>query len=365
MEAAYMRILLTTAHPFPPEIAGGAQSSMQEMAKALVASGHQAALLCGLAGDGLFGLRSRLKLKLGKSDVVCDTHLGIPVFRSWHPWKAAAHVCEKFRPDIVVPHSGLPVRMSTAFQALGVPTMIYFRNVEESDFGGEAASSADGYVANSKFTAARLKSGYGIDAAVIPPLFEADNYRVASTREYVTFINPHPSKGRDIAFELAELLPEEKFMFVRAWSLNQEDEQKLQQVSQRCANVTVMERTDDMQQVYSRTKLVLVPSRWDEAWGRVASEAHFSGIPVIATRIGGLPEAVGPGGILMDIDATGEDWAKALRSLCADSEHYERVAEAALVYSRREGLRKGVLVEHFVEVAKDAVSRQRQGNWAA
>lgn len=335
------------------------------MAQALVARGHQVALLCGLAGDGLFGLRSRLKLKLGKSDVVCDTQFGFPVFRSWHPWEAAAHVCEKFGPDIVVPHSGLPVKMSDAFQALGVPTMIYFRNVDESDFGGEAASSADGYVANSKFTAARLRNDFGIEAMVIPPLFEAENYRVDSTREYVTFINPHPSKGRDIAFDLAELVPEEKFMFVRAWSLNQEDEQKLQQVWQSCANVTVMERTDNMQQVYSRTKLVLVPSRWEEAWGRVVSEAHFSGIPVIATSIGGLPEAVGPGGILMDPDATAQDWAKAVRSLCEDRERYDEVAEAASAYSKRDGLRKGVLVEQFVEIAKETVSRRGQGNRAA
>lgn len=360
-----MRILLTTAHPFPPEIAGGAQSSMQEMAQALVARGHQVALLCGLAGDGLFGLRSRLKLKLRRSDVVCDSNFGFPVFRSWHPWDSAAHVCKHFRPDIVVPHSGLPVRMSKAFQALGVPTMIYFRNVDESDFGGSAVSSADGYVANSQFTATRLKDDFDIEAVVIPPLFEAENYCVDSTREYVTFINPHPSKGRDIAFKLAELVPEEKFMFVRAWSLDQEDEQQLRQVSQDCINVMLMERTDDMLQVYSRTKVLLVPSRWEEAWGRVVSEAHFSGIPVIATSIGGLPEAVGPGGVLMKPEATAGEWASALRSLCQNSERYEQVAKAALAYSQRDGLRKGVLVERFVEAARNTLKQQGRGNRAA
>ncbi|QNE04865.1 glycosyltransferase [Croceicoccus marinus] len=338
---------------------------MQEMAQALIERGHEVALLCGLAGDGLFGLRSRLKLKLGRSDVICDTSLRLPVFRSWHPWEAAAHVRDKFKPDIVVPHSGLPVQMSHSFRALDVPTMIYFRNVDESDFGGDAVASADGYVANSRFTAERLKNDYNIDAVVIPPLFEADNYRVETSRECITFINPHPSKGRDIAFDLAKLLPDEKFIFVRAWSLDQEDESKLQNISQSCANIEVIERTDDMKQIYSRTKVVLVPSRWEEAWGRVVSEAHFSGIPVIATSIGGLPEAVGPGGILMEPEATAEDWSRALRALCKDGQQYSRVARAALDYSRRDGLRKGFLVQQFVETARKTVDSQRQGTRAA
>ena len=54
----------------------------------------------------------------------------------------------------------------------------------------------------------------------------------------------------------------------------------------------------DMRSVYRDTKVLLVPSQWLETWGRVATEAQFSGIPVLASRSGALPEAVGPGGIL-------------------------------------------------------------------
>ncbi len=63
-----------------------------------------------------------------------------------------------------------------------------------------------------------------------------------------------------------------------------------------------------MKQVYRSAKLILMPSMWEEAWGRVATEAQFSGIPVIASNRGGLPESVGPGGVLLDPDGPLEPW---------------------------------------------------------
>ncbi len=57
-------------------------------------------------------------------------------------------------------------------------------------------------------------------------------------------------------------------------------------------------RTMDTRSVYAATRVLLVPSQWKaETWGRVASEAQFSGIPVLASDVGGSPEAVAPGGV--------------------------------------------------------------------
>ena len=62
----------------------------------------------------------------------------------------------------------------------------------------------------------------------------------------------------------------------------------------------------DMRSVYARSRLVLVPSQCDEAWGRIVTEAQISGVPALASDAGGLPEAVGPGGILMPRNAPPE-----------------------------------------------------------
>jgi glycosyltransferase involved in cell wall biosynthesis len=70
-----------------------------------------------------------------------------------------------------------------------------------------------------------------------------------------------------------------------------------------------------MRRIYQSARIVLVPSILNEAWARVVTEAQISGIPILASDRGGLPESVGPGGILVDPDADISDWEKALSRL--------------------------------------------------
>ena len=56
--------------------------------------------------------------------------------------------------------------------------------------------------------------------------------------------------------------------------------------------------------LYAAADVLVVPSRW-EAFGLVAVEAMRAGLPVIATRVGGIPEAVEDGvtGRLIEVDS--------------------------------------------------------------
>lgn len=80
-------------------------------------------------------------------------------------------------------------------------------------------------------------------------------------------------------------------------------------------NVTYMPWENDPSKFYSKTKTLLVPSIWPEPFGRVCVEAGFCGIPVIASRIGGLPEVVGEGGILIREYGSPEKWIEAIESI--------------------------------------------------
>lgn len=57
-------------------------------------------------------------------------------------------------------------------------------------------------------------------------------------------------------------------------------------------------------ELYRRAEALLVPSRY-EPFGIVALEAIASGCPVVASETGGLPEAVGACGMLVEPDAPG------------------------------------------------------------
>lgn len=357
-----MRILLATAHPYLRELIGGAQQSMHTIALELLEQGHDVAVVSGLAGSDVFGFWSRIKLKLTRNTFVRDQSLGYPVFRSWEPWHGLQEVVDRFQPDIGSPQSGFPVKMASAFRDANVPSLVFVRNLEEADYGGDLSQAGDGYVANSKFTARCLKDRYGLTADVIIPVVDGSRYqtKLDSHRNYVTFINPNPIKGRDIAFEIAEQCPEIEFLFVHSWGLNAENQEILDSFLKRTKNVKCIEPTNDMASIYGVTKILLAPSRCEEAWGRIATEAHFSGIPVIATDIGGLPEAVGPGGITLPLNAPASDWAIELRRLLNDVKAYESLSAAALTYSKREQLDCRYLVKEFVRVCDHTIERYRQ-----
>lgn len=61
---------------------------------------------------------------------------------------------------------------------------------------------------------------------------------------------------------------------------------------------------DELFQLMARSAVLLMPVRWEEAFGLVAAEAQMAGCPVVAYRRGALPEVVehGAGGWLVEPD---------------------------------------------------------------
>jgi glycosyltransferase involved in cell wall biosynthesis len=169
----------------------------------------------------------------------------------------------------------------------------------------------------------------------------------------VTLINPVAVKGVDLALRIAALCPDIPFTFVRGWPLGFREEADLRRRLRPLSNVVLRDRTDDMRSIYRDTRVLLVPSQWeDETWGRVVTEAQFSGIPVVASARGGLPEAVGPGGVILEHDAPAAVWAHAVAELWSDRCRYERLSGAALEHSTRPALDPDRHVTRLVETLR-------------
>ncbi|SOB81116.1 Glycosyltransferase involved in cell wall bisynthesis [Sphingomonas guangdongensis] len=356
-----MRILFASAHPYLPQLSGGTQANTHEMAERLIARGHEVAVLAGLTSCGWIGLRGRVLMKVGHGRSAVDTALGYRVYRAWFAWDGAADCVARFRPDVAVVQSGAILRVADALRTSGTPILIYNHNVDFDDHGSDICSFRDEiFIANSTYTAAAYEQGFGISSAVIVPLFDRARYVVEPRRREVLFVNPHPHKGVDIALRLATDCPHIPFRFVRGWPLSEGDAARLNQGVAACPNVRLFPKTDRMAQHYAEARVLLAPSRWKETWGRVATEAQFSGIPVLASNIGGLPEAVGPGGLLVEPDAPASAWRDALEQLWEDTELHDRLAAAALDHSRRAEIDPDRQIRALESMAERAIADRRR-----
>jgi glycosyltransferase involved in cell wall biosynthesis len=331
-----MKVLFAGGTGYTPQFSGGVQSSTHHLVEQLRENGHEASVLAALFGDGMFGFRARAKMKLLRQRAVIDNFPGYPVVRAWFPWEAAGFAVEKLRPDVAVVQCHNSVPIGKALQAKGVPIVVYLRNVEFHELAGDLRELHSAlYIANSEFTARTYKAKFDIDSTVIPPTINPAFYSTPTTGEFVTLINPYEEKGFDLAVRIAAACPEIPFLFVESWKLDDDHRARIEATISPLQNVKLEGRTSDMKTVYGRTKILLAPSKWEEAWGRVASEAHCSGIPVVGSRRGGLPEAIGSGGVVLDYDAPLADWVAAVRRLWSDEAEYKRLSAAARQFSER------------------------------
>lgn len=339
-----MRVLFITAHKYLPQMYGGLQTSTDQLCQYLLKQGHHVSVLAGLLPGGAFALKARIAMKINaltKGHAIArDQSLGYPVWYAWEPWNQVAAAVAEESPDVIAILAHEPVRMALAAKPLGIPMVMMLMDVEFEKHGGDFAELGRiACIANSHFTADRYRQAYGVDSTVVYPMLDLTRYEIESRREAVTFINPVPEKGRDLACEIARLCPDIPFDFVEGWPLSPDQREALMARLEGLRNVTLRPQQTDMRQVYGKSRILLVPSLWEEAFGRVVSEAQVSGIPVVASARGGLPEAVGEGGVLLDPEGPAQDWAAAIRRLWSDPDHYRMVSEAARAQVARDEMR--------------------------
>jgi len=341
-----MRVLFVTCLPYLPQGFKGAEVSTHSLAIALRKRGLQVGVLAGLlAGDWLW-FKNRVASKLRGVDLyTIDKFCGYPVFRGWGGTSGVPAVIDKFKPDIVLLQT-CPLRTySDLFVSFGLPVVICIRDATFWD-GNLIEHPSLRYIANSGFIANRLRRDFGIEAEIMTPLVFPERYRVHSTRERVLFVNPVEKKGLEISLRLAEERPDIPFDFVECWE--RDSVVRHSERVRRAKNIRWHKSQLDVRNFYARAKLLLMPSQWEEAWGRVATEAQLSGIPVLASRIGGLPESVGPGGILVEPTAPLDDWLAALSRMWDDKQQYETLAQEAQRYSQRPEIQPDLIVDRLV-----------------
>jgi len=218
------------------------------------------------------------------------------------------------------------------------------QNLDRYEEGCRAATLL---IANSRYTQSVIRRFYDIDSEVVYPTTDLQLHGVeGSGRDSVLFVKPQYVKGFPIFVEIARRMPDTRFLV--AGRPRRHARMRLR----RLENAECLGWVEDMREAYARTRVVLGPSIWPEPFGRVFVEAAVSGIPSVASARGGIPEAVGDGGILIDeiFDIAG--WLEALRRL-EDSAVYEAYSTKAREHARQ--FAAEATVQQFIESVRNVL----------
>lgn len=351
-----MRILLAAKHLHFPQGGGGLERNTHELCLRLLRHGVTPAVMADLRAEASpVALVNMVARKLNpRRRFPMDDRLGYRVYRGWASEDGAAEVMADFKPDIVIAQSAEPAPLLRSFDAWDIPRMAYFHEVLRiGDVATLKAMGAIGLLANSQFTARKMMAnGSDDEPAIIRPLIDPSYYKTPTRPRSVLFVNTQVRKGLETGLALAAARPDIPFEFVLPWILKGQDKADLLERSKALRNLTLHPPTNNMRAHYANARLVLTPSQVEEAWGRVATEAQINGIPVLSSDRGGLPEAVGPGGVLVPHDAPIKTWADALSGVWDDPARYDRLSEAALRYSNRPEVQPDVIVQTFIKAVR-------------
>jgi glycosyltransferase involved in cell wall biosynthesis len=367
-----MRVLFVSGSP-----GGGSLQSTSELAQRLGRRGHAVGLLQRAYGGRLrvylhkrmTNLEAKLAPRRAAPAVAAIAHVigrhaepldGDAALARWRtllPENALHSVVRRFRPDVVIV-SSIDRRawrqMREELAAAGIASGLYLR--EESSLGHitAAGAPADIYLANSEVLTRELQA-LGCECVTIPSLVELDRCLVESSRARVLFVNPVAISGVDIAIAVAAARPDIPFAFAESWKLDAEARSALDARLRGLDNVELRARVDDPSLVYRDARVMLAPYL-SNGRPRVVLEAHANGIPVLATDIPAMREAVGIGGRFVDAEAPVEVWAAALDAMLEPAA-YEELTQLA----RLQAARPDVDPEQIVSAFERAVGALLEG----
>lgn len=232
-------------------------------------------------------------------------------------WAQIAAQIAAWEPDVILTHHLYAYEFAGELEASGIPVVQVVLN-----------NARLGWVAFAVHITEHVRSlasgWWAEDMTIRPPAF--DDVAASGHGGAIGFIKPIPHKGVDMVYAIAEQMPDRQFVILRGEWIDLE-------VIRPMANVEFMDPVDDIRDFYARCRLMLMPSRSEDA-GTVAQEATVNGLPCISSNVGGLPETNG-GGILLDPYDLGA-WLTSIRAL-DDPEVYGQIVARQEAYHARLG----------------------------
>jgi glycosyltransferase involved in cell wall biosynthesis len=217
----------------------------------------------------------------------------------------AEQVFERFRPQILLTYGGRQTNCELMKRARrrGIPVVFHLHNLAYT--GLDPFADASAVLVPSEFSRRTYAERLGLECTAIPlPLNHERIVADDPDPRYLTFINPQPAKGlaffARIAYELARSRPDIPLLVVES----RQEVDSLDSVAldlSALTNLHKMANTQDPRDFYRVSRAILMPSLWQETFGRVAAEGLANGLPVLASDRGALPETLGNAGFVFHV----------------------------------------------------------------
>jgi glycosyltransferase involved in cell wall biosynthesis len=217
-------------------------------------------------------------------------------------WNLLAAQIRDFEPDaILISEDRTFLGLATAMEEAGPGRVTYIAHSQSTlPFGPESFAPdpaktgvlrrAAGMLVTSNYVREYVQRWSGLHADVLAiPAYGSGPFPNLGNPDkgFVTLVNPSAIKGICIFEEMARARPHVDFAAVATWATTVADCERLR----RLPNVRLLPPADDIGAILMQTRVILVPSLWGEAFGRIVVEAMLRGIPVLASGCGGLVEA--------------------------------------------------------------------------
>jgi glycosyltransferase involved in cell wall biosynthesis len=205
---------------------------------------------------------------------------------------------DEFAPDQLIACNGHPMILEAMARAKkrGIVTAFAVRGFGYYD--ARYFANVDHAFTCSQFLTDLYRDKVGLVSTPIEPPIEWSTVVAPSeSRGFVTFVNPSPHKGLLLFARLADMLgsrrPDIPILVVQSGhsggSLNAIPGLDFSRYPQIMAAPPVPTPAD----YFALTRILVVPSVWDEPFGRVAAEAMINAIPALVSNRGSLPHVIG------------------------------------------------------------------------
>jgi glycosyltransferase involved in cell wall biosynthesis len=203
-----------------------------------------------------------------------------------------------FAPDVLIAVNGHPMIFESMRDARrrGITTAFAVRGFGYYD--AAHFEHVDHVFTCSRFLSGVYRDKIGLSSTPLePPIDWSTVVAPEESRAFVTFVNPAPHKGLWLFARLADMLgarrPDIPVLVVQsgqtAGALNAIAEIDFG----RYPHIMAAPPVATPAEYFALTRLLLVPSVWEEPFGRVAAEAMINGVPPLVGNRGALADVVG------------------------------------------------------------------------